>query len=86
MSKIKFEMKPVEEKREKISAKGSIFDPIIDQFLEIGQELVEISIEDKKAGYVVSQLQKRIGLRNLEIDVSHAQGFVYLEKKHPEPV
>lgn len=85
MSKIKFEMKKVEKKREKTSAKRSIFDPMIDQFIEGGEELVEISVEDKKAGYIVSQLKKRIGVRKLEIEVSKAQGFVYLEKKKHEP-
>lgn len=83
MSEIKFEMKKVEEKRIKTSAKRSIYDPMINQFLEGGEELVEISVVDKKAGYIVSQLKKRIDLRNLEIEVSHAQGFVYLEKKSP---
>jgi len=81
MSEIKFEMKRVDKKREKISGKGSIYDPIIDQFLESGQELVEITVEDRKASYMVTQLKKRIELRNLEIEVSHAQGLVYLEKK-----
>ncbi|MCW4049729.1 MAG: hypothetical protein NWE89_08330 [Candidatus Bathyarchaeota archaeon] len=86
MSKIKFEMKKVEKKREKKSTKRSIFDPMIDQFIEGGEELVEISVEDKRASYIVSQLKKRIGVRELEIDVSNAQGFVYLEKKTREPV
>ena len=83
MSEIKFEMKRVEKKRAKTYAKKSIFDPIIDQFIEGGQELVEISVEDKDPGYMVSQLKKRIERRELEINVSHAQGFVYLEKKIP---
>ena len=86
MSEIKFDMRKVEEKRIKTSAKRSIYDPMIDQFIEGGEELVEISVVDKKAGYIVSQLKKRIGLRNLEIEVSHAQGFVYLDKKPPKPV
>jgi len=85
MSEIRFEMKKVDEKRRRISAKSSIFDPIIDQFIEGGEELVEISVEDKKSGYMVSQLKKRVDVRNLEIEVSHAQGFVYLEKKPLEP-
>lgn len=81
MSKIKFEMKRVDKKREKLSMKGSIYDPMINQFLEGEEELVEISVVDKKAGYVVTQLQKRIDVRKLDIEVSHAQGLVYLEKK-----
>ena len=81
MSKIKFEMNRVDKKREKLSMKGSIYDPMINQFLEGEEELVEISVEDKKAGYVVTQLQRRIDVRKLDIEVSNAQGFVYLEKK-----
>jgi len=85
MSEIKFEMRKVDEKRIKTSAKRSIYDPMIDQFIDGGEELVEISVVDKRAGYIVSQLNKRIDVRNLEIEVSHAQGFVYLEKKSLEP-
>ena len=85
MSEIKFEMRPVEKKREKLSRKGSKYDPIIDQFIEGGEDLVEISVEDKKAPYVAGQLKTRIDARELDIEVSHAQGFVYLEKKKPEP-
>jgi len=85
MSEIKFEMKKVDEKRIKTSAKRSIYDPMIDQFIEGGEELVEINVENKSANYIVTQLKKRIDVRKLEIEVSHAQGFVYLEKKPPEP-
>ncbi len=80
MSKIEFQMKPVTEKREKTHLKGSKYDPIIDQFLDSGHNLVEITVEDKKAGYIVSNLRKRIEKRKLNIIASAASGFVYLEK------
>ena len=86
MSEIRFDMKPVHDKRKKLSGKKSIYDPIIDQFLESGNELVEVKVEDRLAGYVVGQLQKRIDIRELEIEVSGAQGFIYLEKKPTEPI
>jgi len=86
MSEIRFEMRPVNEKREKKYMKGSIYDPIIDQFLESGQELVEISIEGKKPGYVVTQLDRRIDIRGLNIIASRGGGFVYLERKTTEPI
>jgi len=86
MSEIRFEMRPVNEKREKKYMKGSIYDPIIDQFLESGQELVEISIEGKKPGYVVTQLERRIDTRRLDIIASRGGGFVYLERKTTEPI
>lgn len=84
MSEVKYEMKPVTKKREKQQPKRyrSIYDPIIDQFLESGEKLVEISIEDKILGSVVTQLKKRIGKRGLgDVEASHSGGFIYLEKK-----
>ena len=84
MSKIKFEMKSVEKKREKKYHKGSIYDPIIDQFIESRHNLVEITVEDKKASYVVTQLSKRIETRKLDIVASWAGDVVYLEKKSTE--
>jgi len=80
MSKISFEMRPVEKKREKKYLKGSIYDPMIDQFLESGHNLVEMRVEGKKASYVVTQLNKRIETRKLDIVASWAEDAVYLEK------
>jgi len=87
MSEIRFEMRRVDEKRKKTYLKVSRYDPIIDQFIAGGEELVEITVEDKKAPYVATQLKKRIGLRDLqlEIEASAAAGFVYLEKITTEP-
>jgi len=84
MSKIKFEMKSVEKKREKKYLKGSIYDPMIDQFIESGHNLVEITVEDKKASYVVTQLSKRIETRKLNFVASWTENIVYLEKKSTE--
>jgi len=87
MSVIKFEMRRVDEKRRKTNLKVSRYDPIIDQFIASGEELVEISVEDKKAPYIATQLKKRIGLRELqlEMEASAAGGFAYLEKKTTQP-
>ena len=84
MSKIVFEMKEVEKKREGKFNKSSIYDPILDQFLSSGHELVEISIEVKSANYLRHQLNKRIEKRQLDILASAGGGFAYLEKKTPE--
>ena len=84
MSEIKFEMRPVEKKRPKTYHKGSVYDPIIDQFLESGEELVEITVEGKRASYVVTQLNRRIDTRELDIVVSSGGDVVYLEKKKHE--
>ena len=82
MSVIKFEMRQVDEKRKKTYLKVSRYDPIIDQFVASGEKLVEISVVDKKAPYVATQLKKRIEARELvlEMEASAAAGFVYLEK------
>ncbi len=82
MSEIKFEMRQVDEKRRKTYLKVSRYDPIIDQFIASGEELVEITVENKKAPYVATQLKKRIDVRELqlEMEASAADGFVYLEK------
>jgi len=84
MSEIKFQMKPVTEKREKKVKKRSIYDPIIDQFLEGGHDLVEIEIEEKKASYVASMLKKRIKVRELELKATAVNDVIYLEKNLPE--
>ena len=84
MSEIVFEMKEVEKKREGKFQKKSIYDPLIDQFLESGHELVEISIEGRSGSYISHQLKTRIAKRQLDIIASSGGGFAYLEKKPPE--
>ena len=84
MTEIKFEMRVVEKKREGKFLKGSIYDPMIDQFIESGNELVEINVEGKKAAYIAHSLSKRIEKRQLDIIASAAGGFTYLEKKPTE--
>ncbi len=84
MSEIFFEMKEVEKKREGKFQKRSIYDPILDQFLSSGHELVEISVKGKSANYLRHQLKTRIAKRQLDIITSASGGFTYLEKKPPE--
>ncbi len=84
MSKIKFEMKEVEKKREGKFLKRSIYDPMIDKFIQSGHDLVEIEVEGKKAGYIKHQLEIRIEKRGLDIVASTAGGFTYLETKPTE--
>jgi len=86
MSKIVFEMKEVEKKREGKFQKKSIYDPLLDQFLESGHELVELSIEGRSGSYVAHQLRTRIEKRELDILASSGGGFCYLEKKPLVPI
>ena len=74
-------MKPVTDKRIKTSR--SIFDPLIDEFLSSGQDLVEVTVENRTASYMKSQLKKRIEKRELDIEVSPGYGVIYMEKKKP---
>jgi hypothetical protein len=80
MGEIRFQMRPVTEKRERKVKRGSIYDPLIDQFLESGHDLVEIVVEDKKPSYVAGMLKKRIQVRGLELKATAVSDVVYLEK------
>jgi len=84
MSEIIFEMKEVEKKREGKFQKKSIYDPILDKYIESGHELVEINVPGKSANYIVHQLRTRIEKRQLDLIASAGGGFIYLEKKTPE--
>ena len=81
MSEVKYEMKQVTEKRPKSTQVRSKYDPMIDEFINSGQELVEITVEGKRPSYIVTQLKKRIDTRKLDIEASRGGGFIYLEKK-----
>ena len=80
MGEIRFQMRPVTEKRERKVKRGSIYDPLIDQFLESGHDLVEIEVEDKKPSYVAGMLKKRIQVRGLQLKAKAVSDVVYLEK------
>jgi len=84
MSEISFDMKEVEKKRPGKFQKRSIYDPIIDKFIETGHDLVEITIEGRSGSYISHQLKTRIERRELDIIASASGGFAYLEKKPPE--
>ena len=82
MSGLKFELKPVDEKPSRRYRKGSKYDPVLDAFLEAENTLVEVSLEDKDANYLRTQLNKRIEARNLgdNVKVSVVNNVAYLEK------
>jgi len=58
------------------------YDKIIDQFMESGHNLVELTVENRRAIYVRNVLRKRIGERGLEeqVKTSYVDEWVYLEK------
>jgi seryl-tRNA synthetase len=83
LSEVEFELKPVEEKPSRKYHKKSKYDPIIDEFIEMDEDLVKVEIEDKEANYLRTQLKKRIDTRELqdELDVAVVNGVCYIEKK-----
>jgi isocitrate dehydrogenase kinase/phosphatase len=81
MSSISFNLRPVDEKPSRRYKKGSKYDPILDAFMEGNSNLVQVTIEDKDANYLRTQLNKRIEARNLSnVEVSVVNNLAYLEK------
>ncbi len=83
-SEISFAMKEVEKKRTG-KFQRSIFDPILDKFIKSGHDLVEISVPGRSPSSVANSLKRRIENMQLDILASTGGGFLYLEKKNPEP-
>lgn len=82
MSEVDFELKAVEEKQSRKYRKGSKYDPILDEFQEMDEDLVKVVVEDKEANYLRMQLKKRMDVRGLEekVDASVVNGVCYLER------
>lgn len=77
---VKFQLNAVEEKPKRAYRKGSKYDGILDAFLKGKNEMVTVSVADKDANYLRTQLKKRIDSRKLEtIAVSVINEKVYLE-------
>ena len=58
------------------------YDKIIDQFMESGHDLVEMTVENRGVYYVRNVLRQRISERGLEeqVKASHVDEWIYLEK------
>jgi len=83
MSEIDYNFTPVEDKPSRKYIKRSKYDPIVDEFLEMDEDLVKVHVEEKEANYLRTQIKKRIDRRNLEeeLDASVVNGICYMEKK-----
>ena len=83
MSEISFNLTPVTEKPSRLYRKGSSkYDPILDAFMFGSDALVAVSMADREANYLRTQLKKRIEARTLEgIKVSVVNNVCYLEKR-----
>ena len=81
MSEVEFNLTPVTEKPSRRYRKGSKYDPVIDAFIASTDTLVEVSVADKDANYLRTQLNKRIEARSLRnVKVSVVNNVAYLEK------
>ena len=80
MTQVDYKFIPIGEKPTRKYRKGSKYDPIIDEFLEQESQLVEITVINKGANYVRTQLKKRIDARKLNLEASVVNNKVYLEK------
>jgi len=70
----------LEKTRKKYSK--SLYDKMLDDFMESGHRLVEFTLENRGARYVKLMLNRRIEERGLgdQVEASHVQDWVYLEK------
>ena len=80
MSEVKFDLKPIEKKPSRRYRKGSMYDPILDAFMEGEEDLVEVNVSGRDANYLRTQLNKRIEARGLKVTVSVVNDIAYLEK------
>ena len=81
MSEVEFNLTPVTEKPSRRYRKGSKYDPVLDAFIASTDTLVEVSVADKDANYLRTQLNKRIEARSLRnVKVSVVNNVAYLEK------
>ncbi len=81
-STMDFKFTPVKKKPTRKYRKGSKYDPILDSFLESTDKLVTISLPDKDANYIRTQLNKRIEAvaKYKPIRISVVNNIAYLEK------
>ncbi len=81
MSDISFNLEPVSEKPTRKYRKGSKYDPLLDAFISGTDNLVSVTVPDKDANYLRTQLNKRIDARKLSgVKVSVVNNVCYLEK------
>jgi len=85
-SQVGFTMKPITKKPTRKYRKGSKYDPILEAFKKGDATLVEVSLPEKDANYLRTQLNKRIEAESRKfkgITVSVVNNVCYLEKEKP---
>jgi len=68
--------------KEKRRYSPGLYDEMLDSFMESGQRLVEITVENSDAAYVKRMLEKKIKERGLSpsVEASRVGEWIYLEK------
>ena len=82
MDELKFTLKPLKELSKGTRRYSSKYDPVLDQFMESGHELVEVALESSNLSGVRTALKKRIEKRNLKdrVEVGIRGGVLYLKR------
>jgi len=80
MSEVTFKLKPIKKKPSRRYRKGSKYDPILDTFMEGTDNLVEVTVPEKDANYLRTQLNKRIEVKGLKVKTSVVNNVLYLQK------
>ena len=82
MDELKFTLKPLKEEPKGTRKYGSKYDPILDQFMESGHEIVEVALESRNLSGVKTALKKRIEKRGLKdrLEAGLRGGVLYLKK------
>jgi len=83
MDELVFRLRRVVEKpKKRLGKRGSMYDPILDRFIEGEHGLVKVRVENRKSDYVRVQLVRLIEERGLEdqLKASVVDSVLYLEK------
>jgi hypothetical protein len=80
---VTFNLKPVKSKPKRKYRKGSKYDPLLEAFMSGSENLVAVTVPEKDANYLRTQLNKRIDAlpkvyKNIAVSV--ANNTCYLER------
>ena len=78
MAEKKYTLKPVKELPQRRFRRETIYDDIVEDFLESNEKYAEVTVEGKKPETLLSALRKRAKNKNLK--VMKLSGKVYLER------
>ena len=79
MGEKKYVLKPVKELPKRKLRRETIYDDLIDDFIKSKEKYVEVSVEGKKSGTVLSALRKRA--KGKGVIARSIAGKVYLERE-----